>query len=116
MRSHAKTNRRGFPGRSAGIASAALAIPYAVPGSALGKDGQTAPSERIILGSTGVGSMGRGDMKVASWGSSFDDCQFAGATIDRLFQDVRDVALSADTVTFVVLTGKVHAGETRHIR
>jgi hypothetical protein len=28
---------------------------------------------------------------------------------------VRDVALSADAVTFVVLTGKVHVGETRHI-
>lgn len=63
MKSRAKTNRREFLGRSAGIASAALAIPYAVPGSALGKDGQTAPSERITLGSIGVGSMGRGDMK-----------------------------------------------------
>lgn len=55
------------------------------------------------------------NMKVASWGSSFEDCEFAGATIDQLFEDVRDVAFSADAVTFVVLTGKVHAGETRHI-
>lgn len=54
-------------------------------------------------------------MKVASWGSSFEDCEFAGAKIDKLFEDVRDVALSADAVTFVVLTGKVHVGETRHI-
>lgn len=63
MRTNATTNRREFLERSAGIASAALAVPYAVPGSALGKDGETAPSERITLGSIGVGSMGRGDMK-----------------------------------------------------
>jgi uncharacterized protein YjbI with pentapeptide repeats len=55
------------------------------------------------------------NMKVASWGSSFEDCEFAGANIDKLFQDVRDVALSENAVTFVVLTGKVHVGETRHI-
>jgi hypothetical protein len=54
-------------------------------------------------------------MKVASWGSSFADCEFAGATIDPLFSDVRSAALSADAVTFVVLTGKVLVGETRHI-
>lgn len=55
------------------------------------------------------------NMKVASWGSSFEDCEFAGATITRLFEDVRNVAFSADAVTLVVLTGKVHVGETRHI-
>ena len=54
-------------------------------------------------------------MKVASWGSSFEDCEFAGASIDHLFADVRDVAQSSDRVTFVVLSGKVHSGETRHI-
>ena len=56
------------------------------------------------------------NMKVASWGSSFEDCEFEGASIDPLFADVRDVALSATRVTFVVLTHKVHPGETRHIR
>ncbi len=55
------------------------------------------------------------NMKVASWGSSFEDCEFAGATIDPMFQDVREVAFSANAVTFVVLTHKVHPGETRHI-
>ena len=55
------------------------------------------------------------NMKVASWGSSFENCEFEGASIDSLFADVRDVALSAQKVTFVVLSGKVHVGETRHI-
>jgi hypothetical protein len=54
-------------------------------------------------------------MKVASWGSSFEDCEFAGASIDHVFANVRDVAQSSDRVTFVVLGGKVHAGETRYI-
>jgi predicted dehydrogenase len=38
-------------------------MPYVLPGSALGKDGLAAPSERITLGSIGVGSMGRADMR-----------------------------------------------------
>ena len=57
------TNRREFLKRSAGITSAVLAVPAVMPASALGKDGETAPSERITHGSIGVGSMGRGDMK-----------------------------------------------------
>jgi len=37
---------------------AALAAPQAIPGSALGKDGVVAPSERIILGGIGIGGRG----------------------------------------------------------
>ncbi|MBL8820074.1 MAG: pentapeptide repeat-containing protein [Planctomyces sp.] len=55
------------------------------------------------------------NMKVASWGSSFEACEFSGAKIDPLFDDVRDAAFAAESVTFVVLTHKVHVGETRHI-
>ncbi len=55
------------------------------------------------------------NMKVASWGSSFESCEFAGATIDPLFEDVCNAAFSANVVTFVVLTSRVHVGETRHI-
>jgi predicted dehydrogenase len=58
-----KTNRRDFLKSSAGIAAAALALPQIVPASALGKDGVVAPSERIVLGSIGVGSMGKGDAR-----------------------------------------------------
>jgi predicted dehydrogenase len=63
MKTSTRTNRRKFLKRSAGIASVAFGLPTIVPGSALGKDGQTAASERVTLGSIGVGSMGRGDMK-----------------------------------------------------
>jgi len=63
MKTSSQTNRRSFLKRSAGIATAAMGLPYLVPGSALGKDGQVAPSERVTLGSIGVGSMGKGDMK-----------------------------------------------------
>jgi uncharacterized protein YjbI with pentapeptide repeats len=55
------------------------------------------------------------NLKVASWGSSFEDCEFAGASIGRSFAHVAEVALSAERVTFVVVSGKVRPGETRHI-
>jgi len=32
-----------------------------IPGSALGKDGSTAPSDRIVMAGIGIGNMGRGD-------------------------------------------------------
>ncbi len=42
-------------------AASALAAPIVIPSSALGKDGAEAPSNRIVLGSIGVGGMGRGN-------------------------------------------------------
>ncbi len=54
-------------------------------------------------------------MKAASWGSSFADCEFTGASIDHLFTEIRDITQSSERVTFVVLNGKILAGETRHI-
>ncbi len=47
-------SRRGF---LAG-AMAAVAVPQVIPASALGKDGQTAPSDRITIGMLGVGNRG----------------------------------------------------------
>ena len=54
-----RTNRRQFLKRSTGVVAAAWGFPYIVPGSALGKDGQIAPSERINVGSIGVGLDGQ---------------------------------------------------------
>ena len=40
-------------------AGAALMVPYIIPGSALGKNGAVAPSERIVLGGIGIGPRGQ---------------------------------------------------------
>ena len=56
-------NRRQFLKRSTGIATGAIAFPYLVPSSALGKAGTVAPSNRIVMGCLGVGGMGQGDMR-----------------------------------------------------
>jgi hypothetical protein len=51
--------RRTFLKATAGAA----ALPYFVPGAALGKDGATAASERIVMAGIGIGNMGRGDQR-----------------------------------------------------
>jgi predicted dehydrogenase len=42
---------------------AAASVPYFVPGSALGREGGAAPSERITMSCIGVGSRGTGNMR-----------------------------------------------------
>ncbi len=42
--------------------SAAIAAPYIIPASALGKDGATAPSDRLTMACIGVGGMGTSNM------------------------------------------------------
>ena len=56
--SKGRVTRRGF---LAG-ATAALAAPYFVPGSALGAEGATPASERITVGAIGTGGRGSADM------------------------------------------------------
>jgi len=41
----------------------AVGFPYLIPSSAMGKAGTVAPSNRIVMGAIGVGSMGTGDLK-----------------------------------------------------
>ncbi|WP_394700518.1 Gfo/Idh/MocA family protein [uncultured Ilyobacter sp.] len=53
--------RREFV-KGAATAAAAMAAPYIVPASALGKSGFTAPSERLTMGFIGVGNMGGGHL------------------------------------------------------
>ncbi|MDA0660284.1 MAG: Gfo/Idh/MocA family oxidoreductase [Planctomycetota bacterium] len=55
-----RTHRRDFLQRSAALSAGALAIPYFVPGSALGLAGAVAASDRIVFGSIGTGGQGRG--------------------------------------------------------
>ena len=51
-------NRRQFFKTGAAVGAAAIAIPYIIPSSALGKGGTVAPSERITLGAIGIGGRG----------------------------------------------------------
>jgi len=53
-----RLNRRRFL-KTAAQAGAALAVPYVVPGTVLGKDGGVAPSEKIVMGAIGIGGRGR---------------------------------------------------------
>ena len=56
----AKMNRRQFLDQAA--RAAAIVVPAMIPASALGRSGRVAPSERVVMGSIGVGNMGFGDM------------------------------------------------------
>jgi len=58
-----KFNRRQFLKNVTGVTAGAIAFPYIIPSSALGKDGNVAPSSRIVMGAIGVGSQGTGDMR-----------------------------------------------------
>ncbi|MHC4694599.1 MAG: Gfo/Idh/MocA family protein, partial [Planctomycetota bacterium] len=60
MNERAAITRRRFMRRAAGAAAGALAFPYVVASSALGKTGGVAASNRITLGFIGVGSHGIG--------------------------------------------------------
>ena len=53
--------RRRFLTRGA-MAVSAVALPYYIPASALGRDGAVAPSERIVLGGIGIGGRGSYDL------------------------------------------------------
>src|SRR3974390_2814101 len=52
-----KLNRRHF----LGVAGTALAFPTLIPSSVLGRQGNTAPSERVVMGMVGCGVMGTGN-------------------------------------------------------
>ena len=69
---HREFTRRDFLRKAAVATTAAAVFPAIVPGSALGKDGSVAPSNRITLGAIGTGPQGRGDL---SNFLSQNDCQ-----------------------------------------
>jgi len=53
--------RRRFLARGA-MGASAVALPYYIPASALGRDGIAAPSERIVMGGIGLGGRGSYDL------------------------------------------------------
>ena len=60
---HERLSRRRFL-QAAAAASAVIAAPSIIPSSALGRDGQVAPSERIVMGGLGIGSRGGYDLGI----------------------------------------------------
>ena len=56
-----KSGRRRFL-KTAASASTLFAVPQIIPSSALGKGGVVAPSERIVMGSIGIGNRGTYDL------------------------------------------------------
>ena len=61
--SKAAVSRRQFLKKSVKVGSV-VALPYLIPGSALGLNGSVAPSERIVLGGIGMGARGKYDLSV----------------------------------------------------
>ncbi len=55
--------RRQFLTRGA-LAASAVALPYFIPARALGRDGNVAPSNRIVMGGIGLGGRGSYDLGV----------------------------------------------------
>lgn len=57
------TSRRGFLGRWLRTGAVVYGIPYIVPAHVLGVGRTVAPSEKIVMGCIGVGSMGGGHLR-----------------------------------------------------
>lgn len=62
MSSTHDVNRRQFLKQAAVAAVGAAGLPLFIPARALGRDGNTPPSDRITIGCIGVGGMGTGNM------------------------------------------------------
>lgn len=65
MSSFSDVSRRGFFKASA-VGAAGVAAAQVIPASALGKDGETPPSERISVGLIGCGGMGRSNLSICA--------------------------------------------------
>ena len=92
MPSKQKSDRRQFLKSVAGVAVGVMGMPAVIPSSALGLDGSTAPSNRIVAAAIGVGMMGTGDLQ--SYMKGFDEMQFVAVC------DVDKARLSVNNVTY----------------
>jgi predicted dehydrogenase len=77
----------------AGAAGAAVALPYIVPARALGKDGNVAASDRIVMGIIGAGSMGSGDMR--DFMNKPEVQMVAACDVDKSHRDSAKAAIDA---------------------
>jgi predicted dehydrogenase len=58
-----KSTRRSFLKKSLSAIAGTMVIPHIIPSSAMGMNGVVPPSDRIVMGSIGVGSQGVSNMK-----------------------------------------------------
>ncbi len=58
-----KSSRRSFIRKSVSAVAGTMVLPHIIPSSALGMNGFLAPSDRIVVGSIGVGSQGTSNMR-----------------------------------------------------
>lgn len=58
-----KNSRRDFLRNSLSVVAGSIILPQIIPSSALGMNGVVPPSDRIVMGSIGVGSQGVSNMK-----------------------------------------------------
>lgn len=58
-----KNTRRSFLRNSLSVVAGTIVLPHIIPSSALGMNGVVPPSDRIVMGSIGVGAQGTGNMK-----------------------------------------------------
>ena len=58
-----KNSRRIFLRNSLSLVAGTMVLPHIIPSSAMGMNGVVPPSDRIVMGSIGVGSQGTGNMK-----------------------------------------------------
>ena len=63
MSQERKIDRRRFLERAVGTITGAIGFPYIVKSSVFGANGTILPSERIVMGCIGVGSMGGGHLR-----------------------------------------------------
>lgn len=58
-----KSTRRSFLKSSLAVAAGTMVLPHIIPSTALGMNGFLPPSDRLVMGSIGVGSQGTYNMK-----------------------------------------------------
>jgi predicted dehydrogenase len=57
-----KSSRRDFVKKSAAVVAGTFVLPQIIPSSAFGMGGKVAPSDRIVIGSIGLGSQGTSNL------------------------------------------------------
>jgi len=100
-----------------GAASALFGVPFLIPASARGADGTTAPSERIGVGTIGLGNRGRyvfGDLTRRTGVQAVAACDVQQSRLDQarrqklaVYTDFREL-LAGDDIDAVVVTSPTH--------